>query len=365
MAGFNVTRMDVRPEALVGSPEGLGRVLDRASTEPVCAIDTEADSLHRYRESLCLIQFAWNKDACLIDPLAINDLQPLADYLAERTVWMHGADYDMTMLKREFGSLPRHVFDTQIGVRLLGLRKFGLANLVEHYFQVSLSKSSQKADWGKRPLSEKMTEYALNDVRYLLPMAEKIVAELKEAGRYDWFLESCETARLKVMERDEEREDPWRIQGAGRLDRSGLHFLKELWLWRDQEAEKWDRPTFMVATNKQILEWATDLAGGRRAELPPHYRPDRRRRFDAMLKVAKSAPAESYPKRIRTPRRRKDKDFDRQVDDLISRRNKVAEELGIEGSVIASRGLIEALVAGDDGAGDAFMSWQRSCLGLG
>lgn len=348
----------------MATPEALTNVLNCASPESVCAVDTEADSLHRYRESLCLIQFAWKDDARLIDPLAIDDLRPLADYLAGRTVWMHGADYDMTMLKREFGSIPRHVFDTQIGVRLLGLRKFGLANLVEHYFEVSLSKSSQKADWGKRPLSEKMTEYALNDVRYLLPMAEKIVAELKEAGRYDWFLESCETARLKVLERDEDREDPWRIQGAGRLDRSGLHFLKELWIWRDQEAERWDRPTFMVATNKQILDWVTRLSCGQRVELPPHYRPDRRRRFDSMLKAATSADPETYPKRIRSPRRRKDRDFDRKVDELISRRNKVSEELGIEGSVVASRGMIEALVAGDDGANEAFMTWQRSCLGL-
>ncbi len=78
---------------------------------PVCAIDTEADSLHRYRESLCLVQFADRGESVLIDPLAIEDLAPLGDFLAEATVWMHGADYDMTMLKREFGRLPRHVFD--------------------------------------------------------------------------------------------------------------------------------------------------------------------------------------------------------------------------------------------------------------
>ena len=66
-----------------------------------------------------------------------------------------------------------------------------------------LSKSSQKADWGRRPLSEKMLEYALNDVRYLLPMGEMIVAELRERGRYDWFVEGCEAARTRVIERDD------------------------------------------------------------------------------------------------------------------------------------------------------------------
>ncbi|MEY3895048.1 MAG: hypothetical protein RLZZ214_567, partial [Verrucomicrobiota bacterium] len=82
------------------------------STRPVCAIDTEADSLHRYRESLCLVQFA-DRDKCvLIDPLAIEDLSSLGEYLAEAVVWMHGADYDMTMFKRQFGKLPAVVYDT-------------------------------------------------------------------------------------------------------------------------------------------------------------------------------------------------------------------------------------------------------------
>src|SRR5688572_10511941 len=94
----------------------------QGSESPVCAIDTEADSLHRYRESLCLIQFAVRGESVLIDPLAIEDLAPLGSYLSEATVWMHGADYDMTMFKRQFGQLPAVVYDTQIGARLLGAR---------------------------------------------------------------------------------------------------------------------------------------------------------------------------------------------------------------------------------------------------
>jgi len=183
------------------------------NSHPVCAIDTEADSLHRYRESLCLIQFAVRDGCELIDPLAIDDLSSLGSYLKDATVWMHGADYDMTMFKRQFGELPAVVYDTQIGARLLGVRRFGLGDLVLHYFGVELSKSSQKADWGKRPLSPKMVEYALNDVHYLLDMGDIIVAALKEKGRYEWFEESCEAARLKVLNRDDSKEESWRIQG--------------------------------------------------------------------------------------------------------------------------------------------------------
>lgn len=349
---------------MIDDPTGLQELLGRAAGAQVCAVDTEADSLHRYRESLCLVQFAWDKESILIDPLAIEDLSPLYDFLSRRTVWMHGADYDMTMIRRESGTLPEKVYDTQIGARLLGIRQFGLGNLVEHYFGVTLSKSSQKADWGRRPLSEKMVEYALNDVRYLLPMSEKIIAGLQEKGRYEWFIESCEQARDKVLQRDESRDEPWRIQGSGRFDRAGLNLLKHLWHWRDQEAERWDRPSFMVVTNKLLVEWVNKLSQGSRVDLPPHFRPDRRRRFSAALKEAGAVESHDHPKRQRGERRRRDRDFDRHVDEMIKRRNKVAEELDIDGSILASRSMIEAMVAGDPGHESQWMRWQRECLGL-
>lgn len=352
---------------LIQSTSGLEELFDQVGDCPCCAVDTEADSLHRYRESLCLIQFAWADESVLIDPLAIDDLGRLQEYLVRPgvTVWMHGADYDMTMFRREFGELPARVYDTQIGARLLGVRKFGLGNLVEHYFDVVLSKSSQKADWGKRPLSEKMVDYALNDVRYLLPMAEKIIDGLKEQGRYEWFLESCESARDKVLERDEEKEEPWRIQGSGKLDRRGLNRLRFLWNWRDEEARQWDRPSFMVVTNRQLIDWTMKLSSGKRIDLPAHYRSDRRKRFESMLKKEAEVDASDYPERIRGVRRRRDKDFDQKVTDLMKQRNQLAEELGIDGSLIASRSMIESYAADPDTLESQWMRWQRQCLGLG
>ncbi|MBK1828759.1 ribonuclease D [Haloferula rosea] len=349
---------------LIQSEEALDKLFDQVGDCPCCAIDTEADSLHRYRESLCLIQFAWEDRSVLIDPLAVENLDRLRDYVGGATVWMHGADYDMTMLKREFGELPEKVFDTQIGARLLGVKKFGLGNLVEHYFDVVLSKSSQKADWGKRPLSDKMVDYALNDVRYLLPMSEMIVSGLKESGRHEWFLESCEWAKAKVLERDDEKSEPWRIQGSGKLDRRGLNRLKFLWEWRDQEAEQWDRPSFMVVTNRQLIEWTGKMGAGGKIELPGHYRSDRRKRFEAMLKAEAKVDAADYPEKIRGIRRRRDKDFDAKVGDLLATRNKLAEDLGIDGSLIASRAMIEAYAADESTLETQWMGWQRRCLGL-
>ena len=339
---------------LEASREGLA--------QPICAIDTEADSLHRYRESLCLIQFADRKQCVLIDPLAIEDLSSLGDYLSAATVWMHGADYDMTMFKRQFGSLPAVVYDTQIGARLLGVRRFGLGDLVSLYFGVDLSKSSQKADWGKRPLSEKMVEYALNDVHYLLEMGDQIVARLAEKGRLAWFEESCLAARQKVMDRDDSKEENWRVQGSGRLEPYGLACLRALWHWRDGEAKAWDRPSFMVAPNRQLLEWSITLAMKKPLSLPTHFRPDRVRRFNTALEAVEALPDSEWPERPRSDRRKRDRDFDRQVDLLIKAREEAAAELDIEGSLIAPRAVLELLAAGDAQAADVLLRWQRECL---
>ncbi|HEX7261222.1 MAG TPA: HRDC domain-containing protein, partial [Luteolibacter sp.] len=336
----------------------------QGSAQPVCAIDTEADSLHRYRESLCLIQFADRSKCVLIDPLAIDDLSSLEAYLADATVWMHGADYDMTMFKRQFGALPAVVYDTQIGARLLGVRRFGLGDLVSHYFGVELSKSSQKADWGKRPLSPKMIEYALNDVHYLLEMGDMIVAALQEKERYEWFEESCLAARQRVLDRDDSKEEIWRVQGSGKLEPYGLACLRALWHWRDGEAKAWDRPSFMVAPNRQLLEWSLELDARKSISVPNHFRPDRVKRFHAALTAAQELPAAEWPARPSVKRRKRDRDFDRKVDTLIQAREHAAAKLDIEGSLIAPRAVLESLAAGECQAQEVLLKWQRGCLGI-
>ena len=352
---------------MIETTEQLVQFLDsirNSENNKVCAIDTEADSLHRYQESLCLVQFAAGEHNVLIDPLAIKDLSPLVPFLADRTVWMHGADYDMTMFKRELGEIPAVVFDTQIGARLLGVRRYGLGDLVEHYFDVKLVKSSQKADWGKRPLSDKMVDYALNDVKYLIEMGSRIVARLQELGRYEWFTESCAAARHKVLERNEEKDENWRIQGSGKLSRQGLAYLKYLWHWRDHEAEIWDRPSFMVANNKQLIGWANQLCDGKKISLPRHYRPDRQKRFETAVREAAALSENDWPPRPKGKRLRRPGDFDSKLNALMDKRNQVAGELDIESSLIAPRATLEAIASDTQEPGEVLLKWQRKCLDL-
>src|SRR3954464_8762012 len=165
----------------------LAELLPKLEALDRVAVDTEADSLHCYFEKLCLIQISIPGGDYLIDPLAKIELRPLATAMAPKEIVLQGADFDLRLLRRSFDFVATRIFDTVIAARLLGIRAFSLAALVERYFGVELVKGSQKANWAQRPLPHHMAEYAMNDTRYLLPLAEKLETELGERGRLDWF----------------------------------------------------------------------------------------------------------------------------------------------------------------------------------
>lgn len=329
------------------------------------AMDLEGDSLYHYHEKISLVQFTDGEKHQLIDPLAIEDMQPLKDFLKDGSLWMHGADYDIVMMRKDLGVVPPVIWDTQIGARLLGVKKFGYGNLVEHYQGVEISKSSQKADWSKRPLTETMKEYAINDVFFLKPIVDEILRSLHEKGRYEWFVESCEWAREKVLDRPLEKEDPWRISGSGKMQPRGLAYLRALWYWRDKQAMDWDRPTFMVCGNKQLIAWVADLVSGKAVTLPKHYRTNRRNAFFSAVNEAKALADDVLPQRLRSKSKRvKDDTFDSRVDELIKKRNIVASELDVDSSLIISRTIIDTLAADEVQPSEVLMKWQISVMGL-
>ncbi len=349
---------------MIQTTEDLADLISKAQPG-FCAIDMEADSLHRYKERICLIQFSDGYTHSLIDTLAIEDMSPFIEHMAKTEMWLHGADYDMTMFRREYETLPLKVWDTQIAGRLIGAKRFGYGNLVEDYTGTTLSKSSQKADWAKRPLTEIMRQYALNDVIYLKELAEHFLTQLTELGRMSWFEESCQAARDKALSRETEKGDPWRIKGSGRLRPRGLAYLQALWNWRDAEAAEWDRPSFMVCGNKQLLQWVEDLLQGQSPQMPKHYRSLRRKRLFAAIEKTKSLKEEELPSRQSLGKRRvKDAAFESRVAELLHLRDTVAARLDLEASLIASRAPLEAIAAGEVQPSDVMMKWQLEQLGL-
>src|SRR2546423_1784354 len=218
---------------VISTPEQVGELISYIDRQDRVAVDTEADSLHCYREKLCLLQVSLPEGDFLVDPLAENELGALADTLARKEIILHGADYDLRLLRRALDFRPTRVFDTVIAARLLGGREFSYAALVEKYFGIALAKGSQKANWALRPLSEKMKEYARNDTHYLLALAEKLEKQLIERDRLGWFKQSCERAIVSAgVDRERDMEEVWRIGGSGVIRRRGAALLRALVVWR-------------------------------------------------------------------------------------------------------------------------------------
>lgn len=351
----------------IATPEALDALLARIPAGPGvrCALDTEADSLHSYKEKLCLVQLACGDEKVIIDPLSIPDLSPLVDWLKEVEIWMHGADFDMTLMKRTFDVIPERIFDTQVAARLSGSKQFGLAHLVESVFGVTLSKQSQRADWGKRPLSQKMIDYALNDVHFILQLADLYMGKLRELGRESWFLESCVDARESVLSRSSpDPDEMWRITGSGKLRPRGLNYLRALWLWRDAEAQRLDRPSFKVIGNAEILEFSETLEAGGEIRLPDRFPPPSVRRFLKSLHDAGDAPESDWPKRPQRLRHERNPDAEKIFDALKAKRDRIGAELNIDPSLLGSRSALELISFDESRAGELLMDWQRHVLGI-
>ncbi len=298
----------------------------------------------------------------MVDPLADIPLQRFLDVFADKRVIIHGADYDLRMLRKSGTFEPREIFDTMIAARLCGFDGLGLAALVERYFSVTLSKGSQKANWAIRPLPEQMLEYAINDTRYLLKICEELETELNRLGRWDWYRESID--RINAASRETKARDDdkvWRISGSARLSERAQSVLRVLWFWRDAESRAWDRPPFHVMGNNDLLT-VSERASRGEAFSTPRLTNKRRRSFDVALALALQVPENEWPKPIRKRGlRRTQKQVD-YFDELKEVRDKAAKELNLDPSIVASRGALEAVSI--DECSTALMTWQRHLIGL-
>ncbi len=246
----------------IRSAADLRALVDSLAGSKAVALDTESDSLHHYREKVCLIQLATEAGTSyLIDPLAFNDLSALAPLCADPTTVkvFHGADYDVSCLKRDFRFQIANLFDTMVASRYLGLTEVGLDALLLKYFQVIPGKSRQRDDWSERPLSPAQEAYAITDVRYLIPLREKLLAELTAVGRAAWALEECGgVAALPPAGRVFDPDGFLWLKGAHQLDGRQLAVLRELYQARERWAEAADRPVFKVLGNETLIHLAVD-----------------------------------------------------------------------------------------------------------
>jgi ribonuclease D len=357
-------RFPVRSRFISGvieSDDALAALLPHVAAADSIALDTEADSLHAYPEKLCLLQLGMPGADVLIDSLAGLDLKPLLDLLGKHELILHGADYDLRLLRRTFGFVPQAVFDTMLAARLLGYPEFGLTHLVLRLLGVKLEKGPQTADWARRPLTDRMARYALNDIHYLKPLSDSLRQQLADKGRVAWHKEVC--ARLVEDCANLQPIDPnqiWRLKGADKLSRRALAVLRELWNWRDQEAIAANKPPYFIMKHETLVALAQAAAHHR--PLDPFLPSRRRQALIETIERALTIPPSEWPEINRPSGRRPTPTEKHLLEELRRRRDRRATELGIDPTLIASRATLGALAQDWTGHQSRLMDWQRTLL---
>lgn len=350
---------------MIDSEEKLAAILPVVRAAEWIAVDTEADSLHAYPEKVCLIQISTVAGDRLIDPLAGINIDPLLDALGAHRLIMHGADYDLRLLRKHHEFVPGAIFDTMLAARLLGDRQFGLGSLVERHLGVKLEKGSQRANWARRPLTERMERYARDDTRYLKPLSDKLRLELQRRGRLAWHEEACarlidESTRVQPTDLD----SVWRVKGSHALSRPALAVLRELWHWREAEALAANRPPFFILSHDLLVDLAAAAAAHRPIEpLLPRFLSDRRRAgLKHAVQAGLSLSADKHPEFPRRGGRRPSEAERRRYHELERRRDARAHDLGIDPTLIASRATLGELARDWTQHAPELMSWQRELL---
>jgi ribonuclease D len=256
---ISMTSTQLKPPILVADADTLHSMVKSLTVQPLVAVDTESNSMYAYRERVCLIQFSIPENDFLVDPLAFSGLSELAPLFSDPKIEkiFHSAEYDIMCLKRDFGFAFHNLFDTRIASRTLGRKRSGLRDLIAAEFEVEIDKRYQRSNWGKRPLPDKWLDYARLDTYYLIPLRHRLYAELQEAGRLEEALEASEyITRIQPHENGFDPNGFWRIRNARDLSPRQLALLRRLYLFRDSQAKRTDRPAFKVMGDQTLHDLA-------------------------------------------------------------------------------------------------------------
>jgi ribonuclease D len=355
----------LRLQPIVTTAPALAGLSTGLAAQPRIALDTEFLRERTYRAQLCLVQLATPDDVACVDPLALDDLAPLAGVLAAPSVLkvMHASRQDLEVLLPVAG-LTRPVFDTQIAASLTGLpAQVGYAEAVRRLLGKQLDKSHTRTDWSRRPLSAEQLEYALDDVRYLLPLAALLQEQLERLGRLQWLeeeLRALDDARSLTIE----PEEAWlRLKGLRDLDPARERLARALAAWRERNAVEHNRPRGWILDDAVLREVVmrvprTLQALAQVAEMPAGLV---KRRGAELLACVEAANVPDPPPPA-PPRPRPDPLKSALVKKLGGICQEVARELDLVPEVLATRRDLERLVDGQRD-GTLLRGWRRTVLG--
>jgi ribonuclease D len=254
------------PPVWVNTKQSLSKMIEDLATHPRVAVDTESNSLHAYREQVCLVQFSSPEKDYLVDPLVLVDLSALAPLFSNPKIEkiFHAAEYDLICLRRDFGFQFANLFDTMQAARVLGYPAVGLDRLLGDKFGIKMDKRHQKADWAARPLTQDQIHYARLDTHYLFYLRDALEKELLEAGRIQFALEDFARACFVDNSKPRSNGDSWeRFSGRKDLSLRELTIMSYLCKWRDHEAERLNRPPYKVVVDDVCIALAKNPPDGK------------------------------------------------------------------------------------------------------
>ena len=328
----------------------VGQWLASIRKSAILALDTEGASFHRFVDRIYLLQLSTRDDHAIIDPLPISAPAALGEIVEDPKIEIvfHDADYDLRLLRQDYGWQIRNVFDTRIAAQLIGLKAFGLAALLERSFGLKLDKKHQRADWSMRPLTADMLDYAAQDTMHLLGLRDILHDELQQKGRLEWAKE--EFLRLENIGwgQEESGQAFLKVKGARDLTRRELAIFKELFDWRDVAALKLDRATFRVVSNEVFFEAVKTAptskdALGRIKGMPRGILERAGDELLAAIERGQAVPEADLPRFPKSARWDRDPDFDQKVGALKSVRDEAAARLELDPGVLCSRDRMEQL----------------------
>jgi ribonuclease D len=329
------------PHQLITTPQAWQTCLEQLQKQSRLAIDLEANSMYAYRERVCLIQISIPQQDYIVDPVADIDLSGLGVLIADPMVEkvFHAAEYDLLLLKREYGWQLNNLFDTMWSARILGYKRFGLASLLEDLYQIKLNKRHQKSNWCKRPLSPSQLTYAQHDTHFLLRLRDQLEQELEADGRMAEAHEIfAEQTQVTPNNNHFHPDSFWSITGAYDLPPQKQAILKALNIYRDAEARQRNQPLFKILHDKTLVKLAeqTPHSFNQMQDIPGmtwgQIRRYGRGILDAIAEGA-DAPPPAHPKR---PKRPSDRVLNR-YEKLLNWRKTRARKRGVESDVIISR----------------------------
>ncbi len=357
---------------LLDQPGSLTPLLHALEKVDEVALDTEADNMYHYKTRVCLLQFLVGRDVFLVDVLAPGlKLEPLWKILAHKHLVMHGSDFDLRLLHDLCRFEPQSLFDTMLAAQLLGRQRIGLASLLEQHFGVALDKDGQKANWSKRPITQKLLDYASLDVWHLPALRDILTRELKKLGRYEWLEQQC---RAQIVAGSDGFAPPtdldWRIGRSERLRGPGLSVLHAVWHWRESQAGRLDTPPFKVCSNALLTKIA-DAAEHGDSEATLFAQINLGKRHDRIFPSLAAAIRAGLARDPKTLPRRPGRDpnyvslTQSQVelqDRIRADRDRVAKKLGIEATLIANRALLGQIARNPAHLDHLLLPWQAQLL---